>query len=171
MKPFVAAFALISALLAAQAVAEPPPLRHEPPPAKPQIVDGIELPAILHVAPDRDAILAAADILIFWGGSSKFGNLFFKHNGRWYATGGFIGNVDEFIEKEARISGGTIVYVSDASKPFAETKYGMRISLNITGGANAGWRFFYTEEYEFGEPPAFRHYYDEQNRKIEYADY
>ncbi len=169
-----AVFLLAIAVLAlgCQTAIQPHSLQHEGPEVQGEVVDGLPIPSIFHVVnSSREEILAAANVVFFWDGYSKFASMYFKHNGKWYATGGFVGRSADFIKDEAGISSGTIVYVTDSRKAFNNTRYGPAISASIARGANEKWKFYYIEESTFGKAPEFRQYYDEKNKKIEYKDY
>lgn len=122
---------------------------------------------------EKADITEAADVLIFWDGNSKFNNTLFKHNNRWYGVGGFAGGAMEFFQNEIRIRGGLVIYISDSEKPFGETKYGATISGGIEALSKipCKFSFAYYPSSKFGEKPEFRHYYDEDNKKIIYKDY
>ena len=122
---------------------------------------------------EKDDITDVADVLIFWNGNSKFNNILFKHNNRWYGVGGFAGGAIEFFQKEICIRGGLVVYISDSEESFGETKYGATISGGIESLSKipCKFTFAYYPSSKFGEKPEFRHYYDEDNKKIIYEDY
>ena len=130
---------------------------------------GPDIPFI--VKGEREDVLAAADVIVFWGGHSKFGGMLFKRNGLWYATGGFMGGMPAFLKEEAKMTSGLVVYVSPSDHPFNDTKYGVMIARQVAETGHGPWRFGYIEESRFGKMPSYRDYYNEQNEKITYPDY
>jgi hypothetical protein len=130
------------------------------------------MPNVRHIVDaTREQILARSAIIFFYDPNSKFGDLIFKHRGRWYLCGGFIGNVSEFIHEEAKIHGGVVVFVTPGDSSFNQAGTGPVIAHSLTRGKPDDWDFYYIDSEKFGQPPEFRHYYDTDNKKITYRDY
>lgn len=146
---------------------------HSVPDGDPQVSEGVAYPDVRRITDtSREDILASTDVILNWDGHSKFGNLYSKHNGRWYLSGGFLGNTGEFVRQELGLSSGVVVYVKEGgTTPFNRTKYGPMISKSIERTEVGKWSFFFTDKASFGEFPTARDYYDTENKKIIWKDY
>jgi hypothetical protein len=134
--------------------------------------EGAVLPDVLHIVNENNVtILSIADIIFDWDGHSKFGNTYAKHNDKWYASGGFIGNVGDYIRDELKVKQGVVVFVKSGPDPFNQTKYGPYIAESITRGEHDKRKFYYVEKDIFGAFPKYRDYFDEGNVKIIWNDY
>ena len=142
----------------------------------PQVDEGApvsyRMPNVRHIlGAQRERILAKSAIIFFYDPNSKFGNMVFKHRRKWYVVGGFIGNVNDFIHDEAKIRGGVVVFVTPTDASFNQAGIGPGVANSIVREDPSAWDLYYVEGERFGEPPEYRQYFDENNKKITYQDY
>ncbi len=108
-----------------------------------------------------------ANVILVWSGSSKFAAVLVKRGNHWYAASGLIASAFDFLMQEVRIREGAIVFVHEGVEGFAQRP---RVQEMASFFALAGsFRFYSCSAFDC-EQPAFRQYFDAQDRKIHYPD-
>lgn len=127
---------------------------------------GIAPPPITPIASFAQA-QPDANVILVWSGRSKFAAVLVKRGNHWYAASGLIASAFDFLTQEVRIREGAIVFVHEGVEGFTQRP---RVQEMASFFALAGsFRFYSCSAFDC-EQPAFRQYYDTQDRKIPYPD-
>lgn len=119
-------------------------------------------------------------VLIAWDGRSKFASTFVKRGKHWYAAGGFVGGIAEFIGRDMDVHKGAVVYVHEGddeagdddakeAAPFAHRKYVQSISFLIS--TTGSYRFYHCSKWDCPVPRDYRQRFDQQDKPIDYPDF
>ncbi|GLR13467.1 hypothetical protein GCM10007907_22570 [Chitinimonas prasina] len=119
-------------------------------------------------------------VLVVWDGRSKFASTLVRRGKHWYAAGGFVGGIAEFIGRDMDVHSGAVVYVHDSDDeteddgtkdvaPFAHRKYVQSISFLIS--TTGSYRFYHCSKWDCPIPRAYRQRFDKQNNPIDYPDF
>lgn len=119
-------------------------------------------------------------VLITWNGRSKFASTLVRRGKHWYAAGGFVGGIAEFIGRDMDVHAGAVVYVHDGdgeagedgskgATPFAQRKYVQSISFLIS--TTGSYRFYHCSMWDCPIPQEYRQRFDQHGEPIDYPDF
>lgn len=107
------------------------------------------------------------NVLVYWNGSSKFGGVLVKRGAHWYASFGLIVGLVDFLVQEAHVREGAIVFLHEGFDDFHTRSRVLDMARFFSIAGN--FRFYSCMEDDCPKP-AYRQYFDTNNRKIDYPD-